>query len=176
MHRVIRLDPDQQLSNVVQDIHAVPGARHHQSFGRHLQTVRHPVLRKVEGALVSDLGAVVRDVVSVDRAVACRVEARALAADARVDGAVDGAGVGYVEGGAVGTESNAVRLDDGVIDQECGAGVRVEAVAGGGELWGGVGEFVEPGVVWVGEEDVATDGVDGDVVDGVEIVAEVVVE
>ena len=105
-----------------------------------------------------------------------RVEGSAAAAESGIDGAGDGAGVADVESGAVGAECDAVGLCKGVIDEECCTGGRVEAVACCGQLWSGIGEGVEPGVVRVGEEDVASFGVYSNVVDGVEVSAEVVVE
>lgn len=105
-----------------------------------------------------------------------RVEGCAAAAESGVNGAGDGAGVADVESGAVGAECDAVRLCKGVADEECCAGVRAEAVACCGQLWSGIREGVELGVVRVGEEDVASFGVHSNVVDGVEVSAEVVVE
>jgi hypothetical protein len=75
--------------------------------------------------------------------VAGRVEGCAAAAESGVDGAGDGAGVADVESGAVGAECDAVRLCKGVVDEECCAGVRVEAVACCGQLGGGIGEGVD---------------------------------
>lgn len=58
-------------------------------------------------------------------------------------------------------------------DGACGG---AEAIGCGFELRGGVAQAVEPAVLRVGEEDVACGRVDGEVVDGVEVVSEVVVQ
>ena len=75
-----------------------------------------------------------------------------------------------------GAECDAVGLCKGVVDEECCAGVWAEAVACCGQLWSGVGEGIEPGVVRVCEEDVASFGMHSNVVDSVEVSTEVVVE
>jgi hypothetical protein len=91
------------------------------------------------------------------------------------DGAGDGACVGDVDVLAVGREGDAVGLLEGIVDDGHGAGGGVEAVGGRGELGRSVGETVEPGVFGVGEPNGAG-FVDEEVVDAVEVVAEVVVE
>lgn len=54
-------------------------------------------------------------------------------------GTGDGARVGYVDGAGVGSEGDAVGLDEGVVDEGDGAGAGAEAVGCGGELGRGVG-------------------------------------
>lgn len=92
-----------------------------------------------------------------------------------VDGAIPGAAVGDVHGAFVGGEADAVGFDESVFDDVDGAGGGAEAVDGGFEGGGAGGDVLLPAVEGVGEEDVAVP-VDGDVVGGVEVGAEVVVE
>lgn len=143
---------------------------------RHFQAIGDPLLRQVEGALGADFGARFVDVEGVDGAFVRLVPLRRDAAECGIDGAVDRARIADVESTAAGGEGDAVGLNDGVVDEEGGSCVGIEAVRSGGELRGGVGEGVEPRVLGVGEKDVLSDGVDGDVVDRVEVVAKVVVE
>jgi len=131
-------------------------------------------LGQPDGAFAGDVRAVVDAVVLVHCArpgLVPRAAGRAVGRDV----AGDGARVGDVDVLAVGREGDAVGLLEGVVDDGDGAGGRVEAVGGCWELGCGVGEAVEPGVVWVGEPDGAG-LVDEEVVDAVEVVAEVVVE
>lgn len=113
-----------------------------------------------------------------------------------------GARVGDVDGAEVRREGDAVRLLQRGLNDVDGAGGRAEPVGGGGELWGGVGQGVEPAVfctngletrkclrgkgfkrskqncgqhTGICKPDIAI-GVDEEVVDGVEVVAEVIVQ
>lgn len=80
----------------------------------------------------------------------------------------DAACVGNVEGCSCGVKGDAVGLGEGVVDEDDGACVWVEAVGGDGELRRGVGEAVVVAVQGVGEEDLPGGGVDGEVVDVVD--------
>lgn len=93
----------------------------------------------------------------------------------RCDGAGDGACVGDVDVLAVWREGDAVGLLESVVDDGHGAGDGIEAVGGWWELGRGVCEAIEPGVLRVCEPD-CTGFVDEEVVDAVEVIAEVVVE
>ena len=90
-------------------------------------------------------------------------------------GAGDGACVGDVDVFAVWREGDAVGLLQGVVDDGHGAGGGVKTVGCCWELWSGVCEAVKPRVFGVSEPDSAG-FVDEEVVDAVEVVAEVVVE
>ena len=67
-------------------------------------------------------------------------------------------------------------MDQSVLDEVDGAGGGGEAVCGGFELRSGIGELIEPAVLWVCKPNVAGDGMDEKIVYGVEVVAEVVVQ
>lgn len=76
---------------------------------------------------------------------------------------------------AVWGEGDAVGLDEGVVYDCRLARLGVEAVGGGAELGWGVGQAVEPGVLRVGEPDVAV-AVHDQVVDAIEVEPVVVVQ
>lgn len=176
LHRVVRLHPQQQVPRRAQHIHAFARAREHVPIARHLQPVRRPVLREVEGALVGQVGEVGAEVEGVDGAPAGGVEGGGLCGEVRREGRALGAGVGDVDGAVVGREGDAVGLRERVVDQADGACLWAEAVGGRLELRGRVGELVEPAVGRVGEPDVARARVHEEVVDRAEVVAEVVVQ
>ena len=146
LHRIIRLYPHQQRPRLVQHIYPLPRGRHHIPVPRHLEPVRHPPLREIQGAFVRDVRAVAGDVEGVNGAFTRGVEGGALGSEGGGNGAGDGARVGDVDGAFIGGDGNAVGLGEGVFDDVDGAGGGAETVRGGFELRGCVGEFVEPGI------------------------------
>lgn len=174
LHRIISLHPRNQHSIRIQNIHTRTRTRQDVTVSRDFKAIGHPVLGQPDGAFAGDVRAVVDAVVLVHCAGAGLVPGAAWRAILQ-DGAGDSACVGDVDVLAVGREGDAVGLLEGVVDDGDGAGGGVEAVGGWGQLGRGVGEAVEPGVFRVGEPDGAG-FVDEEVVDAVEVVAEVVVE
>ena len=176
LDRIIRLDSHYQFTCRRNDVHALSGTGQNESILCDLQSVRHPVLRKVEGSFVGDLGAVVGDIKCIDGAGARGIESRATSACARNDGARYRPSIRDVQGFSIRCESDAVWLNYSVINQNRRASVWIEAIRCRGELRSCIGKTVKPRVLRVSEEDLSSHRMHSKVVDTIELKAEVIVQ